>query len=248
MPPRPKSPDELRALLRKLSPPMLATLVDQLPAAESEWTFEVKYDGFRAVAAISGRDAVLWSRNNLDLAPRFPGVAAALARLGANEAVLDGEVVVLDEGGIPRFQLLQKGEEGEAVFFVFDLLWLEGKDLRGLPIEERRGLLQKVIGRRSAGAIRPAEVVKGNARAALEAAAAAGHEGVIAKRRGSPYESRRSKAWVKLKAINAQELAIIGYNPSTASSSEIGSLLLGVVEDGTMRYAGKVGTDRKSVV
>jgi bifunctional non-homologous end joining protein LigD len=237
-----KTPDQLRALLRKLSPPMLATLVGEIPSDETQWLFELKYDGFRAVAAISKRHAVLWSRNALDLGARFRGVRAALERIGAREAVLDGEVVVLDEGGIPRFQLLQKGEEGEAVYFVFDLLWLDGEDLRKRPLEERRALLETLLGKRSSGAIRLGEQTAGSARAALEAAAAAGHEGLIAKRRGSAYESRRSKAWVKLKAINAQELAVIGYNPSTASAAEIGSLLLGVVENGKMRYAGKVGT------
>ena len=240
--PRRKTPDELRALLRKLSPPMLATLIGEIPADESQWLFELKYDGFRAVAAVSKGEAVLWSRNALDLAERFPGVVAAAKRIDVADAVLDGEVVVLDDAGIPRFQLLQKGEDGEAVFFVFDLLWLEGEDLRKRPIEERRALLQKLVGKRTSGAIRLAEQMTGNARAALAKAAAEGHEGLIAKRRGSPYESRRSKAWVKLKAINAQELAVIGYNPSTASASEIGSLLLGVVDGGKMRYAGKVGT------
>ncbi|HEU5162424.1 MAG TPA: DNA ligase D [Thermoanaerobaculia bacterium] len=240
--PKRKTPDELRALLRKLSPPMLATLIGEIPADESQWLFELKYDGFRAVAAVSKGEAVLWSRNALDLAQRFPGVVAAAKRIDVGDAVLDGEVVVLDDAGIPRFQLLQKGEDGEAVFFVFDLLWLEGEDLRKRPIEERRALLQKLVGKRTSGAIRLAEQMSGNARAALAKAAAEGHEGLIAKRRGSLYESRRSKAWVKLKAINAQELAVIGYNPSTASASEIGSLLLGVVDDGKMRYAGKVGT------
>ncbi len=221
---------------------MLATLVGDIPSDESQWLYELKYDGFRAIAAISKGNVVLWSRNALDLAARFPSVVAAAGRIDRADAVLDGEVVVLDEGGIPRFQLLQQGGDGEAVFFVFDLLWLDGEDLRKRPIEERRALLQKIVGKRASGAIRLAEQTTGHARAALEAAAAAGHEGLIAKRRGSIYESRRSKLWVKLKAINAQELAIIGYNPSTASSSEIGSLLLGVVEDGKMRYAGKVGT------
>ncbi|HEY0787429.1 MAG TPA: DNA ligase D [Thermoanaerobaculia bacterium] len=240
--PRKRDPEELRALLWKLSPPMLATLVGGIPADESQWLYELKYDGFRAVAAIAKGTVVLWSRNALDLAERFPSVVAAAKRIDRAETVLDGEVVVLDEGGIPRFQLLQKGEQGDAVFFVFDVLWFEGEDVRRLPIEERRALLETIVGRRSSGPVRLAQQTAGHARAALEAAAAAGHEGLIAKRRGSIYENRRSKLWVKLKAINAQELAIIGYNPSTASSSEIGSLLLGVVDDGRMRYAGKVGT------
>ncbi len=221
---------------------MMATLVGELPRDESQWLYELKYDGFRAITAMAGSSALVWSRNALDLGSRFPSIPAAAARIGTDDAVIDGEIVVLDEHGVPRFQLLQKGEEGEVVYFVFDLLWLDGEDLRPLPIEERRKRLEKVIGKRKSGAVRLAEQMEGSARAALEKAASRGWEGVIGKKRGSSYENRRSKAWIKLKAINAQELAVIGYNPSTASDREIGSLLLGVVEGGRMRYAGKVGT------
>jgi len=240
--PRPnRSP---RVLLEKMSPPMLATLVSGIPPDPGAWLYEIKYDGFRAVAAIADGETKVWSRNALDLGPRFPHVPEALSKLHAAEAVLDGEIVAFDEKGVSRFQLLQQGElDDRTVFVAFDLLWLDGEDLRGLPVEERRKALIGLIGRGSKrGVIRLAEQLRGDAEALLREASDEGHEGLIAKRSGSVYENRRSKAWIKLKAINAQELAIIGFTPSTASDREIGSLLLGHVDDGKMVYAGRVGT------
>ncbi|HUP63822.1 MAG TPA: DNA ligase D [Thermoanaerobaculia bacterium] len=232
---------DLRALLEKMSPPMKATLVGSIPPGESEWLHELKYDGFRALAAVSGGSCMVWSLNGLDLGPRFPGVVAALAKV-EGPAVLDGEIVAIDEEGVPRFQLLQRSEAADTIFYVFDLLWDRGEDLRGAPLEERRKRLEKLIGRRKSGKVRLAEQGIGNARRELERAAAAGYEGLILKRKGSTYENRRSKSWLKLKAINAQELAIVGYTPATNSDREIGALLLGYYEDGALKFAGKVGT------
>ncbi|MFN2240051.1 MAG: DNA ligase, partial [Thermoanaerobaculia bacterium] len=159
-----------------------------------------------AVAAIADGEAKVWSRNALDLGPRFPHVPDALSKLAAADAVLDGEIVALDEHGVSRFQLLQQGElDDRTVFVAFDLLWLDGEDLRGLPVEERRKALIGLIGRGSKrGVIRLAEQLRGDAEALLREASGEGHEGLIAKRSGSVYENRRSKAWIKLKAINAQ--------------------------------------------
>ncbi|HVR43269.1 MAG TPA: DNA ligase D [Thermoanaerobaculia bacterium] len=236
-------------LLRALSPPMIATLVEALPGDEGSWWYEVKYDGFRALSARSAGEAALFSRNALDLGSRFPRVLDAVGDLAIDEVVLDGEIVALDESGVPRFQLLQRGAEAETVYFVFDLLWQGGEDLRPLPIEERRRRLAKIVGRRRRSVIRLAEQREGSARTALEHAAAAGHEGLIAKRRGSIYESRRSKLWLKLKAVNAQELAIVGFTPVSHSDREIGALLLGYFdEDGGLRFAGKVGTGFSSTL
>jgi bifunctional non-homologous end joining protein LigD len=240
--PRPKrSP---RVLLEKTSPPMLATLVSGIPPDPGAWLYEIKYDGFRAIAAVADGESKVWSRNALDLGPRFPHVPEAISKLAATDAVLDGEIVALDERGVSRFQLLQQGElDDRTVFVAFDLLWRDGEDLRGLPVEERRKALIGLIGRGSKrGVIRLAEQLRGDAEALLAEAAEEGHEGLIAKRSGSVYENRRSKAWIKLKAINAQELAIIGFTPSTNSDRELGSLLLGHVDDGKMVYAGRVGT------
>jgi bifunctional non-homologous end joining protein LigD len=232
------------ALLRQLFPPMLATLTGSLPKDEENWIFELKYDGFRAIAAVVGGSAAMWSRNAIDLSTRFPRVFAALKKVKAKEAVIDGEITALDEKGAPRFQLLQRGEEGRTFCFVFDLLWLDGVDLRQRPLEERRRLLEKLLrSRTGAGSIiRLAEQMQPPAKKALEESARRGFEGLIAKRRSSRYDNRRSREWLKIKAVNAQEFAIVGFTPSTHSTREIGSLILGVVDNGKMRYAGRVGT------
>ena len=219
---------------------MLATLADAPPAGPS-WAFELKYDGFRAICAIVDGGMEMWSRNELDLAPRFPSVAAALTKLKVPEVVLDGEIVVLDEKGAPRFQLLQQGDRRE-ILIVFDILWLDGKDLRNLTYDERRIILEKTL-KRTPAAIKVSEKITTTGDVALERAKKAGWEGIIAKRRSSVYEPRRSKEWLKVKAINEQELIVVGWNPSTASDREIGSLHLAVMgDDGAPHYAGKVGT------
>jgi bifunctional non-homologous end joining protein LigD len=233
-----KSPE---ALLRKVFPPMLATLTDAPPGDGKSWAYELKYDGFRAIVGISGGGMAMWSRNELDLAPRFPAVAAALSKLKLTDVVLDGEIVVLDEHGAPRFQLLQQGDRRE-LLFVFDILWLDGKDLRTLTYDERRALLEKTL-KRTPAAVRIAEKIETSGEEALERAKKSGWEGIIAKRRSSVYETRRSKEWLKIKAINEQELIVVGWNPSTHSAREVGSLHLAVMgDDGALHYAGKVGT------
>ena len=138
------------ALLRKVFPPMLATLADAPPAGPS-WAFELKYDGFRAITAIAGGKLAMWSRNELDLAPRFPKIAEQLAKVKLDDAVLDGEIVAIDAEGVPRFQLLQGGTARE-IFFAFDILWLDGRDLRKLL----RGQTVSVIFRRECGVDDPA--------------------------------------------------------------------------------------------
>jgi len=227
-------------LLRRVFPPMLATLTTEPPGNESSWIYELKYDGFRALVGIAGGEMAMLSRNEIDLAERFPRIAEAVAKIKCREVVLDGEIVALDEKGAPRFQLLQQGNR-QLIFF-FDILWLDGKDLRSTPYEERRAILQKVLRRPPAG-VKIAEVIDKPWVEALRDAAKNGFEGIIAKRRGSIYETRRSKEWLKIKALNQQELVIVGFQPSTHSAREIGSLHLAVFgKDGALHYAGKVGT------
>ncbi|MDQ6799693.1 MAG: non-homologous end-joining DNA ligase, partial [Acidobacteriota bacterium] len=228
-------------LLRKLFPPMLATLADAPPVDDSNWTYEMKYDGFRALVAIVGGEFAMWSRNELDLASRFPAIAEAVRKMKVGEVVLDGEIVALDDKGAPRFQLLQQGEQSEIIFF-FDILWLDGKDLRHETYIDRRATLQKTL-RRPPARVRIAEQLAMSGKDALDLATKNGVEGIIAKKKTSCYEPRRSKEWLKVKALNEQELIIVGWNPSTHSSKEIGSLHLAVRgDDGELHYAGKVGT------
>lgn len=228
-----------RQLLKKVFPPMLATLADGPPKDDKGWWYELKYDGFRAVTAIANGEVTMLSRNELDLAPRFPKTYAALQKMKAKEIVLDGEVVVLDAKGAPRFQLLQQGT-GKERYIIFDILWLDGEDLRRKPYEERRKILKKL---KPPAGIEIAQTLDMTGADALKHAADGGWEGIIAKRKGSIYETRRSKEWLKVKAIHQQELVIVGWQPSTASERDIGSLHLGFFDDaGDLRYAGKVGT------
>src|SRR5437762_9572928 len=228
-------------LLRRVFPPMLATLTDAPPADDRNWAYELKYDGFRALTAIVDGKLAMWSRNELNLAPRFPTAAAAMAKLKCNEVVLDGEIVAVDENGVPRFQLLQGGEHAIRTF-IFDVLWLDGEDLRKKTYVERRAILEKLLKRPPAG-VELARKVDVSGEEALKEAKRDGWEGVIGKRRISVYEGRRSKEWIKLKALNEQELVIIGFNYSSATARQIGALHLGFMgDDGQLHYGGKVGT------
>ena len=220
---------------------MLATLADAPPPDEANWTYEMKYDGFRAIVAIAGGKIAMWSRNELDLIPRFPHIAEAVRKLKIGEVVLDGEIVALDDKGAPRFQLLQQAEQREFIFF-FDILWLDGRDLRQERYLDRRAILEKTL-RRPPARVKVAEQLDMSGKEALALAKKGGYEGIIAKKKTSCYEPRRSKEWLKVKVINEQEFVIIGFNPSTHSSKEVGSLHLAVKgDDGQLRYAGKVGT------
>ncbi len=228
-------------LLRRVFPPMLASLVDEPPPDNGNWAYELKYDGFRAITAIVDGRMAMWSRNEIDLAPRFPSVAAAMSKLKCSEVVLDGEIVAVDEKGVPRFQLLQGGAHAERIF-IFDILWLDGEDQRKKTYVERRAILEKLLKKRPKG-VELAQPLEMSGVEALKIAKSGGWEGVIGKRRSSVYEGRRSKEWVKLKALNEQELVIIGYNTSTASTREIGALHLGYMgDDHELHYGGKVGT------
>lgn len=231
------TPDKL---LDKMGPPMLATLVDEPPEDEREWVFEMKYDGYRAISALVGGAVAMRTRNGLDLTERFPHLARALSRIVVAEAVIDGEIVMLDAQGRPRFQLLQEGHE-DAILYAFDLLWHNGQDLRARPLEERRDLLTSLMSNVPAS-LRLAERVDGPARAALAQMAERGLEGLIAKRRGSPYVGTRSRDWLKLKVQQTQEVAIIGFTPSTANEAMIGALFVAVADGRKLKFAGKVGT------
>ncbi|TMA77072.1 MAG: DNA ligase D [Deltaproteobacteria bacterium] len=229
------------AILRGYLPPMLATLVDAAPAGD--WHAEVKYDGYRALCALSNGRVAMWTRNALDLSERFPRIARALARIVVGDAVIDGEVCVLDPQGVPRFELIQQGRVDEAVLFAFDLLRLDGEDLRGRPLEERRDLLRSVLSN-APPEVRLAEEVPGDVNEALERMRERGLEGLILKARRSVYEKGRSREWLKLKAQATQELAIVGWTPGKGNASgSLGALLLAVADGkGGYEFAGKVGT------
>jgi bifunctional non-homologous end joining protein LigD len=227
-------------LLLRVWPAMLATLTRREEVGDERYVCEVKYDGFRALAALSGGKVTLQSRTGNDLATRFPTVVAAVANVPQPELVLDGEIIATDRRGLARFQNLQAGT-GELRYAVFDLLWLNGEDLRSRGVEERRELLEGIL----AGAPPPlalAERIPGSIDPALGWAHARHHEGIVLKRAGSPYVGERSLDWLKLKLLQSQEVALVGYVPISNGTEAIGALVLAVYDKGRFRYAGKVGT------
>ncbi|MGO9361246.1 MAG: non-homologous end-joining DNA ligase [Xanthobacteraceae bacterium] len=221
--------------------PMLATLVDA-PFDDPDWVFETKWDGFRLIARAAPGQATLYSRNGHDVTGDYRPIAAALASC-RRPMLVDGELVALDAEGRARFQLLQQArrEPARLRYCVFDLLELDGEDLRRLPLIERKRRLEAALPR--AGALHFSAHVVGSGVAAFKAAAAAHLEGVMGKRAQSAYQAgRRSPDWVKIKTGLRQEAAIVGFTAPKRSREFFGALLLAVRERGAWRYVGRVGT------
>jgi bifunctional non-homologous end joining protein LigD len=223
--------------------PMLATLAEDIPRGAG-WIFEVKWDGYRAIAQISGGDATLTSRNGNDLTRRFPNVAKEVAKaVKTPDAVLDGEVCALDEAGRSSFSAMQQGKAGTPlVFYVFDVLEVEGEPLVDLPLVERRKRLEKLLDKRNR-CVRLSEAFDDGA-ALLEAAEEQGLEGIVAKRLDSRYiQGKRTRDWLKLKTHGEQEFVIAGFTKGTGRrASSFGSLVLGYYRGDELVYAGNVGT------
>jgi len=226
--------------------PQLATLVSDAPS-ESDWTYEVKYDGYRMLARCEGKDVRLVSRNGNDWTTRLAPLAAALAKLKAGDAWLDGEIVVPDDRGRTSFQALQRALDGKAtgiVYYVFDLLHADGQDLRELPLRERMRRLQaRLASAPPDAAVRLSEHIDGSGRQAWKAACELGLEGLIGKRLDAPYVSGRTDAWIKLKCRAGQEFVIGGYTEPAGQRKGFGALLVGTRgADGGLDYAGRVGS------
>ncbi|MDD2103171.1 DNA ligase D [Pseudomonas putida] len=233
-----KLPDQIK--------PELATLVEKAPGGE--WSYEVKFDGYRIMARIDHDEVKLFTRNGHDWTHKLPGQAKALAGLGLESAWLDGEMVVADEQGVPDFQALQNafeaGRSGNILYYLFDMPYLNGVDLREVPVEERRAALSTVLKTSKDPLLRFSESFGEDPEALLNSACQMQMEGLIGKRLGSPYVSRRSSDWVKLKCKHRQEFVIVGFTDPKGSRSAFGALLLGLhdKDSGELRYAGKVGT------
>jgi bifunctional non-homologous end joining protein LigD len=222
-------------------PPMLATLV-AAPFDDPDWSFEVKWDGFRGEAVVADGGVRLWTRGEQDAARYFGEFLDPPTWIAARAAVVDGEVIALDANGEPDFALLQQRIRGSGpfVYEVFDLLHLDGRSLLGEPLAERRRLLAGVL--RADPRVRLSEDVVGTGLAFFEAARVRGLEGIMAKDRRSTYvPGLRTKAWQKVKIRPEQELVVGGWTRGVGRSVELGALLVGVYEDGRLRYAGKVG-------
>jgi bifunctional non-homologous end joining protein LigD len=222
----------------------LALLVDEAPAGDA-WAHEVKYDGYRIGCAVEEGRATLWSRRGKDWTREFPEVAAAARALPVRSALLDGEVAVLLPDGRTSFQALQNaltGRDRRLVYFVFDLLHLDGEDLAPRPLEERKAALERLVGGRG-GIIRYAPHVVGDGAAVFREACRLGLEGIVSKRRSDAYRPGRHAGWVKVKCVLRQELVVGGFTePEGAARDGIGALLIGFHEGGALRFAGKVGS------
>jgi bifunctional non-homologous end joining protein LigD len=230
-------------------PPMLATLVGA-PFDSPDWLFEVKWDGFRVEAVVDSGRVALWTRGEKDAAQWYFGpFLEPPTWIAARDAIVDGEVIALDDRGEPDFALLQariKGRGGPApaatpfVYEVFDLLHLDGRSLIDEPLEERRRLLAAVL--KQDPRVRLSEHVEGDGLAFFEAARVRGLEGIMAKDRRSPYvPGKRTDRWQKIKIRPEQELVVGGWAKGTGKAVDLGALLVGVYEDGGLQYAGKVG-------
>jgi len=228
--------------------PELATLVDAVPTGP-EWLHEIKYDGYRLIARLDGDDIRLLTRRGEDWSARFPWLAAALRkRIATPTAILDGELVHLGADGVTRFGELQHalsaGKHDALVYFAFDLLFLDGQDLRGSPLGQRKQALAELLPIQARpGRVRLSEHILGQGEPLFTRACRLGLEGVISKRIDAAYRSGRFRDWLKVKCGQRQEVVIGAFNPARSGGREIGALLLGVHNDvGELVYCGKVGT------
>jgi bifunctional non-homologous end joining protein LigD len=238
-------PGALKADLPTAPRPQLATLVSEPPVGP-EWVHEPKLDGYRLLCRVEGGDAVLLTRRGNDWTRRFPHVAAEVSSLPCRAALLDGEAVVFDERGLTDFQRLQNAiarNDPAIVLVAFDLLHLDGWDLRGAALRDRKALLRALL-ESAPGTLRYGEHVDEPGDEFLKEACRVGLEGTVAKRADDPYREGRTRSWQKLKCLQRQEFAIVGFTDPAGSRTGLGALLLGVRgrPGEPLRYAGKVGT------
>jgi bifunctional non-homologous end joining protein LigD len=233
---------------------MLATLVDK-PFDDQEWLYEVKWDGYRAIAFVDNRSLRLVSRNQNDLSAAYPELLAIPDSVKARAAILDGEIVALDEQGRPSFSLMQQrtgvAEGGRRIrrtrddipvmYYVFDLLYLDGYNLMPARLEQRKKVLESVVA--DGDVVRYSDHYVGNGTALFEAAAQRQLEGIVAKRCASPYVQKRSHDWLKIKIVKQQECVIGGYTDPRGSRENFGSIVLGLYDEkGRLIHVGHAGS------
>lgn len=226
--------------------PCLATLVDKAPDSDA-WVHEIKFDGYRLQARLDKGKVNLLTRRGLDWSRKFPAICKAIAKLPAKTALIDGEAVVEGEDGITSFSLLQQalksGDEEQMAFYAFDLLHLDGTDLRPLPLTTRKAALAKLLARvPRRGLIRLSESIDERGPVLLKRACKMGLEGIISKQAMAGYHSGRGHDWLKTKCSDRQEFVVAGFVPSTADARAIGALVLGFYDKGKLNYAGRTGT------
>ena len=229
--------------------PQLATLVDDVPRGDA-WLHEIKFDGYRILCRIDNGRAVLLTREAQDWTGYFRSIAEAAKKLPVSQALLDGEIVALEEDGTTNFQRLQNSLRQNAtanlIYFVFDLLYRDGQDLTSAPLLARKELLEKILKKaadEAMGPLRFSDHWMGQGESLLDKACQMGLEGIIAKRADQPYRSGRSRDWLKIKCVQSQEFVIGGFTDPAGARAGLGALLVGVYDDGKkLRYAGRVGT------
>ena len=226
--------------------PCLATLVEAPPEGPG-WLHEIKWDGYRLMARLDQGQVRLDTRSGHDWTARFPTIAGAMTALDAGTVILDGEAIVENDAGISDFAALQTaladGPAAAAVFCAFDLLYLDGVDLRDRALEERKALLERLLAPLGPGAgIRYSDHVRSDGAAMVRHACLMGLEGVVSKRADRPYRSGRREDWLKTKCTDREEFVVAGYVPSTATRRAVGSLVLGYYRGGRLVHAGRVGT------
>ncbi|CUI88060.1 Putative DNA ligase-like protein Rv0938/MT0965 [Achromobacter sp. 2789STDY5608628] len=243
----PRLPGVAAALPDRLKP-QLATLVEGVPRqADPDWLYEMKFDGYRLLARLDHGEVRLYTRNGHDWAPKLPHLVAALRRMPLETAWLDGEIVMLADHGAPSFQALQNAFDGERtgaiLFYAFDLPYVTGRDLRGEPLRVRRAVLARVMDAAGGDPLRLSDAFDAAPADLVASACRMGLEGIIAKRLSSPYVSRRSDNWIKLKCARRQEFVVVGYTDPQGARVGLGALLLAYHDEaGQLVYAGKVGT------
>ncbi|AVI84417.1 DNA ligase D [Pseudomonas syringae pv. tomato] len=244
-PARKPAPKKAKAVFPDTFAPQLATLVDAPPAGD--WLYEIKFDGYRMLTRIQNDEVRLFTRNGNDWTDQLPELTKALKGLKLQDSWFDGEVVVLDEQGLPDFQGLQnafdEGHSKNIFYYLFDMPFLSGEDLREVPLEQRRDALKQVLGSQRSRLLRYSDAFQAGHQDIVASAAAMGLEGVIGKRAGSAYVGKRNADWIKLKCRLRQEFVIVGYTAPQGSRSAFGALLLAVNDDAQgLVYAGRVGT------
>ena len=227
-------------------PPQLATLTDTAPAG-GDWIHEIKLDGYRTAARIEAGKVRMLTRSGLDWTARFRPIAEALAVPKIRAAYLDGEIAVMGEDGVTSFAALQdglsRGQGHRLTYHVFDLLHLDGRDLTGLPLVERKTLLEPLLaGLPKDGPVRYSSHVEGQGPKFFAQACKHHLEGIVAKRAAAPYRSGRTEDWLKVKCLNRQEFVIGGWMESDKRGRSLRSLLLGYYDGGKLIFAGKAGT------
>jgi bifunctional non-homologous end joining protein LigD len=254
---KPKQTGKKEASLPEIGPPMLAQIGKGDPPSDAKWIYEVKWDGVRAICYIQDGHVRMVSRNGNVIDRQYPELSILPHHIKAQTAIVDGEIAALNERGVPSFELLQRrinvadassvallSRHHPVVFYAFDLLYLDGRDLRGLPLIERKRLLKEVL--------RPNDVVRysehfTDGAALLEAAKQQGVEGIVGKKASSFYESRRSGDWVKYKVHSSDSFLLCGF--TEGARDHFGALVLGTHDGGKLKWAGNVGTgfDRKTM-